>query len=213
VTRIDPATEDEPIVFVVDDDAAVRESLETLVRVGGWRPETFASARAFLDRPRTSAPSCLVLDMSLPDLSGLEVQERIAADRTDMPIIFITGFGDVPMTVKAMKAGAVEFLTKPFGHEELLSAIEQAIARSRAALAREAELRLLSTDYATLSHREQEVMALVVAGLLNKQIGAELGISETTVKGHRGMVMRKMHADSLSDLVKMAATLRLTRTP
>jgi len=200
-----------PIVFIVDDDDEVRESLETLIRVGGWRPETFASARAFLERPRTAAPSCLVLDVSLPDLNGLELQARIAGDRTDMPIIFITGYGDVPMTVKAMKAGAVEFLTKPFGHDALLSAIGQAIERSRAALAREAALRSLWDRYETLSRREQEVMALVVAGLLNKQIAAELGISETTVKGHRGMVMRKMHADSLADLVNMAASLGVAR--
>jgi len=211
VTRAPRPTDDVPIVFIVDDDDEVRESLEALIRVGGWRPETFASARAFLERPRTAAPSCLVLDVSLPDLNGLELQARIAGDRTDMPIIFITGYGDVPMTVKAMKAGAVEFLTKPFGHDALLSAIGQAIERSRAALAREAALRSLWDRYETLSRREQEVMALVVAGLLNKQIAAELGISETTVKGHRGMVMRKMHADSLADLVNMAASLGVAR--
>lgn len=202
-----------PIVFVVDDDAEVRESLETLIRVGGWRAETFASARAFLTRPRTPAPSCLVLDVSLPDLSGLELQERIAGDRTDMPIIFVTGFGDVPMTVKAMKAGAMEVLTKPFVDEALLSAIAQALARSRAALANALELRSLSDAYATLSRREKEVMALVVAGLMNKQVAAELGISETTVKEHRGVVMRKMHADSLANLVMMATRLRLVRAP
>jgi FixJ family two-component response regulator len=213
MTRVAGAREDEAIVFVVDDDAEVRESLEALIRVGGWVPETFASARAFLERPRPDAPSCLVLDVSLPDLNGLELQARIAGDRADLPIIFITGYGDVPMTVKAMKAGAVEFLTKPFGHEALLSAIAQAIDRSRAALAREAQLRSLWDDYETLSPREREVMRLVVAGMLNKQVGAELGISETTVKGHRGMVMRKMHADSLADLVNMAAELGLTRTP
>jgi FixJ family two-component response regulator len=207
------ATDDVPIVFVVDDDADVRESLEALIRVEGWQPETFSSARAFLARPRTFVPSCLVLDVSLPDLNGLELQERIAGDRADMPIIFITGFGDVPMSVKAMKAGAVEFLTKPFGNDALLSAIAHAIERSRAALVREAELRALGDDYATLSPREKEVMALVVAGLLNKQVGAELGISETTVKGHRGMVMRKMRAESLADLVNMAARLGLSRAP
>jgi FixJ family two-component response regulator len=212
-TREAPVMADPPIVFVVDDDEEVRESLEALVRVGGWRAETFASAREFLARPRTFAPSCLVLDVSLPDLNGLELQERIAGDRADMPIIFITGFGDVPMTVKAMKAGAVEFLTKPFGHDALIDAIAQAIERSRAALAREVELRSLGHDYATLSSREKEVMALVVAGLLNKQVAAELGISESTVKGHRGVVMRKMHADSLADLVTMAARLRDSHAP
>jgi FixJ family two-component response regulator len=200
-------------VFVVDDDADVREALEALIHVGGWRPETFASAREFLERPRTTAPSCLVLDVSLPDLNGLELQERIAGDRTDMPIIFITGYGDVPTTVKAMKAGAVEFLTKPFSPETLLGAIAQAIERSRAALAREAGLRSLSDAYATLSPREKEVMALVVAGLLNKQVAAELGISETTVKGHRGMAMRKMRAESLADLVTMASRLGVARAP
>jgi FixJ family two-component response regulator len=213
VTRATRPTEDVPIVFVVDDDAEVRESLEALIRVEGWRPETFASARAFLARARTAVPSCLVLDVSLPDLNGLELQERIAGDRADLPIIFITGYGDVPMSVKAMKAGAVEFLTKPFDHEALLTAVGQAIERSRAALARQAELRRLSDDYATLSPREKDVMALVVAGLLNKQVAAELGISETTVKGHRGMVMRKMHAESLADLVNMAARLGLSRAP
>jgi FixJ family two-component response regulator len=213
VTPAPLSTDDAPIVFVVDDDAELCESLQTLIRVGGWRSETFASAREFLARPRTAAPSCLVLDVSLPDLNGLELQERIAGDRADMPIIFITGYGDVPTTVRAMKAGAVEFLTKPFGHETLLDAIAQAIERSRAALTREAGLRSLSDDYATLSPREKEVMALVIAGLLNKQVAAELGISETTVKGHRGMVMRKMHAESLADLVTMAARLGVARAP
>ena len=197
---------DEPIVFVVDDDISVRESLEALIRVQGWRPETFSSAREFLERPRTSAPSCLVLDVSLPDLNGLELQERIA-DRTEMPIIFITGYGDVPMTVKAMKAGAVEFLEKPFSVDTLLRAIGQAIDRSRAAIDQETELRSLRARYASLSRREREVMALVVAGLLNKQVAKELGISEVTVKAHRGRVMEKMHADSLVDLVHMAGRL------
>ena len=202
-----------PIVFVVDDDVSVRESLESLIRCAGWEPETFASAQEFLSRPRVLAPSCLVLDVTLPDLNGLDLQERIAADRIDMPIIFITGYGDVSMTVQAMKAGAVEFLTKPFGDDVLLSAIRHAIERSRIALAHEAEMRALRDRHASLSRREREVMALVVSGLLNKQVGGELGISEITVKAHRGRVMRKMKAGSLADLVNMAARLRLAPPP
>jgi FixJ family two-component response regulator len=195
------------IVFVVDDDVSVRESLEALIRSEGWRPETFESARDFLTRPRTLVPSCLVLDFSLPGLSGLELQKRVAVERTDMPIIFITGYGDVPMTVQAMKAGAVEFLTKPFSDDVLLRAIRAALERSRVALSQEAEIRALRDRYASLTRREQQVMALVVSGLLNKQVGGELGISEITVKAHRGKVMQKMKADSIADLVKMAAKL------
>jgi len=198
-----------PIVFVVDDDVSVRESLELLIRSAGWQPETFASSQEFLARPRALAPSCLVLDVRLPGLNGLELQKRIADERSDMPIIFITGFGNVPMTVQAMKAGAVEFLTKPFADDVLLSAIRNAIERSRTALAHEAELRALRDCHASLSRREREVMALVVSGRLNKQVGDELGISEITVKAHRGKVMRKMKADSLADLVTMAARLCL----
>jgi FixJ family two-component response regulator len=198
-----------PMVFVVDDDVSVRESLELLISCAGWQPETFVSAEEFLARPRHFAPSCLVLDVALPDLNGLELQNRLAADRSDMPIIFITGYGDVPMTVQAMKAGAAEFLTKPFSDEVLLSAIRQAIERSRHALDLEAEIGALRECDASLSRREREVMALVVTGLLNKQVGVELGISEITVKAHRGKVMRKMKADSLADLVKMAARLQL----
>jgi len=201
-----------PIVFIVDDDISVRESLELLIRSAGWKPETFASAQEFLVRSRTLAPSCLVLDVALPDLSGLDLQ-KLVADRIDMPIIFITGYGDVPMTVQAMKAGAVEFLTKPFSDDVLLTAIQHAIGRSRTALSQEAALRTLRDRHASLTRREREVMALVVSGLLNKQVGGELGISEITVKAHRGQVMRKMKADSLADLVTMAATLHLAPPP
>jgi FixJ family two-component response regulator len=200
-----------PIVFIVDDDISVRESLEALISLADWQPETFASAEAFLARPRVLAPSCLILDVSLPDLNGLELQKRIAPDRIDMPIIFITGHGDVPTTVKAMKAGAAEFLTKPFADDVLLSAIRHAIGRSETALTHEAEMQALRDSYASLSHREREVMALVVVGLMNKQVGSELGISEITVKAHRGRVMRKMKVHSLADLVNMAANLGLGR--
>ncbi len=198
-----------PIVFIVDDDVSVRESLESLICFEGWRPETFASAQEFLDYPRVHIPNCLVLDVSLPGLNGLALQSLVAEERTDMPIIFITGHGDVPMTVQAMKAGAVEFLTKPFKDDVLLAAIRAALERSRIALSLEAEMRILRDRYASLSQRERQVMALVVSGLLNKQVGGELGISEITVKAHRGKVMQKMKADSLAELVKIAARLRL----
>ncbi len=196
-----------PVVFVVDDDISVRESLEALIRCEGWQPQTFASAQEFLDRPPAQVPNCLVLDISLPGLNGLDLQKRIVVERAEMPIIFITGHRDVPMTVQAMKAGAVEFLTKPFGDDVLLTAIRAALERSRIALSLEAEMRTLRGCYASLSQRERQVMTLVVSGLLNKQIGGELGISEITVKAHRGKVMQKMKADSLADLVRMAARL------
>jgi FixJ family two-component response regulator len=212
-SRSSPMSHAAAIVFVVDDDVSVRESLELLIRCEGWQAETFASAQEFLSRPRVAVPSCLVLDVALPDLNGLDLQKRIAVDRIDMPIIFITGYGDVPMTVQAMKAGAVEFLTKPFGDDVLLSAIRHAIERSQTALGHEAEIRALRDRYASLSRREREVMALVVSGRLNKQVGGELGISEITVKAHRGKVMRKMEAGSLADLVRIAARLRLAPAP
>lgn len=199
-----------PRVFVVDDDISVRESLELLIGSAGWLAVTFASAHDFLTHPRVFAPSCLVLDVSLPGLNGLDLQQRVAAERPDMPIIFITGYGDVPMTVRAMKAGAVEFLTKPFGDEALLTAVRNALERSRHALAHEAAMQKVRDAYSLLTPREREVMALVVSGLLNKQVGGELGISEITVKQHRGQVMRKMGAGSLADLVKMSARLGLT---
>ncbi len=204
-----PATRATPLVFVVDDDISVRESLETMIRFAGFRAETFASAQEFLARPRVLAPNCLVLDVGLPDFSGLDLQNMVATDRTEMPIIFITGYGDVPMTVRAMKAGAVEFLTKPFDYEVLLGVIRQAIEFSRTVLSEDAEMRAIQDRYASLSRREREVMALVVTGLLNKQVGCELGISEITVKAHRGQVMRKMNAHSLADLVTIASRLRL----
>ena len=208
MTSAGPKLQDKPLVFVVDDDVSVRESLEMLIQFAGWQPETFASAEEFLAHPRVLTPNCLVLDVSLPDLNGLDLQ-KLVADRIEMPIIFITGYGDVPMTVRAMKAGAVEFLTKPFEEEALLSAIRHAIERSQTALGNEAEIQALRDRYASLTPREREVMAMVVAGLLNKQVGFELGISEITVKAHRGKVMLKMKADSLADLVRIAERLRV----
>ena len=200
------------IVFVVDDDVSVRESLELLVRSEGWRCESFASAQEFLSRPHASVPCCLLLDVTLPGFSGLELQQQLT-DRIDMPIIFITGHGDIPMTVRAMKAGAVEFLTKPLDHNLVLGAIRAAIERSRLAIGQSAGMQALRDSYASLTAREREVMALVVSGLLNKQVGGELDISEITVKAHRGQVMRKMKADSLADLVTMAARLGLHAGP
>lgn len=205
-SRLSPAPQ--PIVFIVDDDISVRESLDSLVRSAGWEAETFNSGRDFLARRRVFAPSCLILDVKLPDLSGLDLQKRVV-DRIDMPIIFITGFGDVPMTVQAMKAGAIEFLTKPYCCDVMLAAIQQALERSRAALGQVAKLRSIRNDYASLSRREREVMGLVVSGLLNKQVGGELGISEITVKAHRGKVMRKMRAESVAELVRIAASLEI----
>ena len=199
----------EAVVFVVDDDVSVRESLEPLIASAGWHAQTFESAQEFLDRPRIHAPSCLLLDVSMPGLNGLELQKRVASERPDMPVIFITGYGDVPMTVQAMKAGAVEVLTKPLRAEVLVAAIASALEHSRGAIDQEERMRALRDRYALLSKREREVMALVVAGLLNKQVGSELGISEITVKAHRGRMMQKMNASSLPDLVTMSAQLGL----
>jgi FixJ family two-component response regulator len=201
-----------PIVFVVDDDISVREALEALIRVEGMEVQTFSSAQDFLAYPRTSAPSCMILDVSLPGLNGLELQKRVSSEHRDMPIIFITGYGDIPMSVQAMKAGAVEFLTKPVADQVLLNAIRNAVDRSRAVLARDEDLRSLKERYAQLTPREREVMAQVVIGSMNKHIAAKLGISEITVKAHRGCMMRKMNADSLAELVMMATRLRLPRS-
>ncbi len=198
-----------PVVFVVDDDVSVRESLELLVRNENWKAETFASAQEFLSHPRKPVSSCLVLDLSLPGLNGLELQKQLAAAHIDMPIIFITGYGDVPKTVQAMKAGALEFLTKPLDNETLVSAIRRALEKSRLALDHEAEMQELRDRYASLTSREKQVMALVVSGLLNKQVGGELGISEITVKAHRGQVMQKMKADSLAALVRLSSKLHV----
>jgi len=196
-------------VFVVDDDLSVRESLEFLIQDEGWHAETFTSAEEFIRSAREFAPSCLVLDISMPGLNGLDLQKRLAVERPNMPIIFLTGYGDIPRTVQAMKAGAVEFLTKPFSDSTLLSAVGKAIARSTALVARDAELRALKSRYARLTTREREVMALVVVGKANKEVAYELGISEITVKAHRGSMMRKMEADSLPELVNQATRLRL----
>lgn len=201
------------MVFVVDDDISVRESLSALLQKAGWSVETFVSAQEFLAKPPVFVPNCLVLDVALPGLNGLDLQKRIAVERPGMPIIFITGHGDIPMTVQAMKAGAVEFLTKPFKSEVLLQSVRNALERSKALLGREEEIQTLKARYADLTTRERDVMALVVIGLLNKQVGSRLGISEVTVKKHRGNAMRKMKAETLAQLIKMAARLRLPQAP
>ena len=198
-----------PVVFVVDDDISVRESLELLILSAGWQPETFASAEQFLERSAVDGPSCLVLDVRLPSLNGLDLQKRII-DCVDVPIIFITGYGDIPMSVTAMKGGAIEFLTKPFRDQDLLDAIQLGLARDRAWLENEKATAALRARFETLTSREREIMAFVVAGRLNKQIAYEIGISEITVKVHRGQVMRKMQAASLPDLARMADRLNTT---
>jgi FixJ family two-component response regulator len=203
--------EPDAIVWVVDDDASVREALRSLIRSAGLRVETLASAQEFLARPRVEAPSCLVLDVRMPRVSGLDLQKRMAEISLQIPIVFITGHGDVPTSVRAMKAGAVEFLTKPFDDQDLLEAIQQAIKRDREARQRQAELGELRARYESLTPREREVMGRVVSGLLNKQVAAELGTSEITIKVHRAQVMHKMHAGSLADLVRMSEKLEIRR--
>ena len=202
----------DPIVFVVDDDAAVRDSVQRLIASVGMRVQTFGSTGEFLASKRPDAPACLVLDVRLPDASGLELQRDLAEANVRIPIIFVTGHADVPMTVRAMKAGAVEFLTKPFRGQELLEAIQQAIARDRVAWNERAQMAELRSRYDSLTVREKEVLKLVASGLLNKQIGTELGTSELTIKTHRGRVMEKMQAESLADLVRMAEKLNSTNT-
>jgi FixJ family two-component response regulator len=218
MSDVEPATEissrqAEATVFIVDDDVSVRESLAALVYFAGWRVLTFASAQLFLDHPRTPQPGCLLLDVSLPDLNGLELQERLSQEKRALPIIFITGRGDIPMSVRAMKAGAIEFLTKPLKNHVLLAAIAEAVESSAAAIEAHSTREQLREGYAHLTERERQVLALITGGLLNKQVAFELGISEVTVKAHRGQVMRKMHARSFAELINMVSMLGLSPMP
>jgi len=201
--------ESDAVIAIVDDDPSVRKGLSSLIRSAGLQVETFASAQEFLARPGAEAPSCLVLDLQMPGLSGLDLQKRMAEVGVEIPIVFLTGHGNIPASVQAMKAGAVEFLTKPFDEQDLLKAIQEAIERDRRTRQQHAEMRELQNRYESLTAREQEVMQQVVSGLLNKQVAAELNITEYTVKIHRGRVMRKMHAESLADLVRMAENLEI----
>jgi FixJ family two-component response regulator len=205
--------ESNAVIAIVDDDPSVRRGLERLIRSVGWKVETFASAQEFLARPRAEAPGCLVLDLQLPDLSGLDLQKRMAEAGLETPIVFLTGHGDIPASVQAMKAGAIEFLTKPFDEQNLLNAIREAIERDRRTRQHHADIRELRDRYESLTAREQEIMQQVISGLLNKQIAADLQITEFTVKFHRGHIMRKMHADSLADLVRMAESLGIRSHP
>jgi FixJ family two-component response regulator len=207
-----PMPPTKPTVVVVDDDISVRESLELLIQNEGWQSALFASAQDFLERLRTVVPSCLILDVNLPDLSGLDIQQRMSDEKSSTPIIFITGYGDIPTSVRAMKAGAAEFLTKPFDDKIMIRAIREAVLRSEVNLKQEGAQRQLQERFDSLTKREREVMTLVVKGLLNKQVGLELGISEITVKAHRGRVMEKMHATTFVDLVNMSARLGISTT-